>query len=68
MCRIISKSSQGEWRIGDCGCFRRTQGGIRELLLGSGPGDYVMVHAGAAIAKISENEEKEANSLMEELL
>ena len=32
------------------------------------PGDYVMVHAGAAIAKISGNEEKEASSLMEELL
>lgn len=32
------------------------------------PGDYVMVHAGAAIAKISGNEEKEACSLMEELL
>ncbi len=32
------------------------------------PGDYVMVHAGVAIAKISENDEQEADEVMEELL
>jgi hydrogenase expression/formation protein HypC len=32
------------------------------------PGDYVMVHAGAAIAKITEDDTKQADDLMEELL
>ena len=32
------------------------------------PGDYVMVHAGVAIAKITETDEEGAASEMEELL
>jgi len=32
------------------------------------PGDYVMVHAGAAIAKITKSDEEEADEVMEELL
>ena len=32
------------------------------------PGDYVMVHAGVAIAKITDEDESETNQLMEELL
>ena len=32
------------------------------------PGDYVMVHAGVAIAKITESDEEEANNVMEGLL
>ena len=32
------------------------------------PGDYVMVHAGVAIAKITDEEESETDQLMEELL
>jgi hydrogenase expression/formation protein HypC len=32
------------------------------------PGDYVMVHAGVAIAKITESDEEEANDVMEGLL
>ena len=32
------------------------------------PGDYVMVHAGAAIAKITEDDTKQADDLMEEFL
>ncbi len=32
------------------------------------PGDYVMVHAGVAIAKITETDEEEAALVMEELL
>lgn len=39
-----------------------------QLLTDLVPGDYVMVHAGAAIAKITEDEEDEANDLMEDLL
>ena len=32
------------------------------------PGDYVMVHAGVAIAKITEEDDEETDQLMEELL
>ena len=32
------------------------------------PGDYVMVHAGMAIAKIGSDEEEEADQLLEDLL
>lgn len=32
------------------------------------PGDFVMVHAGVAIAKITQDEEDEADELMESLL
>ena len=32
------------------------------------PGDYVMVHAGVAIAKITDEDEDETDQLMEELL
>ena len=32
------------------------------------PGDYVMVHAGVAIAKITESDEDEANDVMENFI
>ena len=32
------------------------------------PGDYVMVHAGVAISKITDEDESETDQLMEELL
>ena len=32
------------------------------------PGDYVMVHAGVAIAKITDEDEPETEALLEELL
>ena len=32
------------------------------------PGDYVMVHAGTAIAKITSDDETETDSLLEDLL
>ena len=31
------------------------------------PGDYVMVHAGAAIAKITQEEEEEAEAVLDAL-
>lgn len=31
------------------------------------PGDYVMVHAGIAIAKITENDDEQSDELIEEL-
>ena len=38
------------------------------LLTDLEPGDFVMVHAGAAIAKITQSDEEEASGLMEGLL
>ncbi len=38
-----------------------------EFMEGLEPGDYVMVHAGVAIAKITEEEEDEMSELMEDL-
>ncbi|BAK47526.1 MAG: HypC/HybG/HupF family hydrogenase formation chaperone [Lachnospiraceae bacterium] len=39
-----------------------------ELLDELDPGDYVMVHAGVAIAKITDDDEDETDALMDELL
>ncbi len=39
-----------------------------ELLENLEPGDYVMVHAGTAIAKITQEEEEESDALLQELL
>ena len=39
-----------------------------QLLNDLEPGDYVMVHAGIAISKITDEDEHETDGLMEELL
>lgn len=39
-----------------------------ELLRDLNPGDFVMVHAGAAIAKITDNDEDETNDLLDSVL
>ena len=39
-----------------------------QLLEDLEPGDYVMVHAGIAIAKIQEEDDEETEELLEELL
>ena len=39
-----------------------------QLLRDLEPGDYVMVHAGVAIAKITDEDEHETDALMEALL
>ena len=39
-----------------------------ELIENLEPGDYVMVYAGIAIAKIQEEDEEETEDLLEELL
>ena len=39
-----------------------------KLLENLEPGDYVMVHAGVAIAKITDEDESETGQLIEELL
>ena len=42
--------------------------GSAQLLEDLEPGDYVMVHAGVAIAKITDEDDDETDQLMEELL
>ncbi len=44
------------------------RGFFRSTLENLEPGDYVMVHAGVAIAKITDEDESETDQLMEELL
>ena len=39
-----------------------------ELLENLEPGDYVMVHAGIAIARITEEDDRETDELVEDLL
>ena len=39
-----------------------------ELIEDLEPGDYVMVHAGVAIAKITDEDEHETDALLEDLL
>ena len=39
-----------------------------KLLENLEPGDYVMVHAGVAIAKITDEDDRETDQIMEELL
>ena len=52
-------------RISDGGAKRSVSS---ELLEDLEPGDYVMVHAGIAIAKITDEDDSETDQLMEELL
>lgn len=47
---------------------RRKERSFRPASGRSEPGDYVMVHAGVAIAKITDDDEEETDQLMEELL
>ena len=39
-----------------------------ELLEQLDPGDYVMVHAGVAIAKITSDDDEEADALLDDLM
>ena len=55
----------GNGHVGAGGAKREVSS---ELLEDLEPGDYVMVHAGVAIAKITEEDDEETDQLMEELL
>lgn len=59
-------------RISDGTAIVDASGAKREvsvqLLRDLEPGDYVMVHAGIAIAKITDEDEHETDAVMEELL
>lgn len=68
MCVGISAkvvSIKGGIAIVDAGGAKKTVSS--ELLTDLNPGDYVMVHAGSAIAKITDDDEEETDSLLEDL-
>ena len=62
MCGTFCKGCKCEGRYGDRGCRRSEAQG---LCGASDPGDYVMVHAGAAIAKITDDDESETGGLLD---
>ena len=44
-----------------------THDGVAVIIADLAPGDYVMVHAGMAIAKITGDDETQAEDIMDEL-
>lgn len=58
-------SIKGGVAIVDAGGAKKTVSS--ELLTDLNPGDYVMVHAGSAIAKITDDDEDETDSLLEDI-
>ena len=61
----VVKISNGTAGVDAGGAKREVSSKLLENLE---PGDYVMVHAGVAIAKITDEDESETDQLMEELL
>ena len=61
----VVKISNGTAVVDAGGAKREVSSKLMENLE---PGDYVMVHAGVAIAKITDEDESETGQLMEELL
>lgn len=62
----VVRLNQNGMALVDAGGARREVSA--QLLEELEPGDYVMVHAGAAIAKITSDEEEESAALLEEYL
>ena len=61
----VVKISYATAVIDTCGVIRDVSSKLLEDLE---PGDYVMVHAGVAIAKITDEDDSETEQLMEEFL
>ena len=61
----VVKISEGTAVVDAGGAKREVSAQLLEDLE---PGDYVMVHAGVAIAKITDEDDDETDQLMEELL
>ena len=58
-------SIKGGVAIVDAGGAKKTVSS--ELLTDLNPGDYVMVHAGSAIATITDDDQDETDSLLEDI-
>ncbi|ERL06338.1 hydrogenase expression/formation protein HypC [Olsenella profusa DSM 13989] len=63
--RVIAVSDEGAALVEATGARREVSA---QLLDDLEPGEYVMVHAGAAIARISDDDASEADGLVEEYL
>ena len=63
--RIIRINENGTALVDASGAKRQVSAQLLEDLE---PGDYVMVHAGAAISKITSDDQTETEELLEELL
>lgn len=61
----VVRVADGTALIDASGAQREVSAGVLDDLE---PGDFVMVHAGVAIAKITEDDAAEADAVMEELL
>ena len=61
----VVKISEGTAVVDAGGAKRKVSAQLLEDLE---PGDYAMVHAGVAIAKITDEDDDETDQLMEELL
>ena len=61
----VVKVTDGTALVDASGARREVSAALLEDLE---PGDYVMVHAGIAIAKITDEEEQDSRKVMEELL
>ncbi|MBR5722172.1 MAG: HypC/HybG/HupF family hydrogenase formation chaperone [Oscillospiraceae bacterium] len=61
----VVRVADGTALIDASGAQREVSAGVLDDLE---PGDFVMVHAGVAIAKITEDETAEADEVMEDLL
>lgn len=63
--RVVRLQKDGTALVDASGARREVSAQLLEDLM---PGDYVMVHAGAAIAKITQEEEEEAEAMLDALL
>lgn len=62
--RVVRLQKDGTALVDASGARREVSALLLEDLM---PGDYVMVHAGAAIAKITQEEEEEAEAVLDTL-
>ena len=62
--RVVRLQKDGTALVDASGARREGSAQLLEDLM---PGDYVMVHAGAAIAKITQEEEEEAEAVLDAL-
>ena len=63
--RVVRLQKDGTALVDASGARREVSAQLLEDLM---PGDYVMVHAGAAIAKITQEEEEETEAVLDALL
>ena len=59
--RVVRLQKDGTALVDASGARREVSAQLLDDLM---PGDYVMVHAGAAIAKITQEDEEEAESVL----